>query len=83
MIILEIKRRLQNHALIQLAIMLKATIGDTHVGGEDFDDRPVNHFVQEFKCKNGKDSSSHPCPLCCLRTVPSVLSPPLLRPPFR
>ena len=28
---------------------VKATAGDTHLGGEDFDNRIVNHFVQEFK----------------------------------
>jgi molecular chaperone DnaK (HSP70) len=28
---------------------VKATAGDTHLGGEDFDNRLVNHFVQEFK----------------------------------
>merc|ERR1712137_1450957 len=26
---------------------VKATAGDTHLGGEDFDNRMVNHFVQE------------------------------------
>ena len=30
---------------------VKATAGDTHRGGEDFDNRTVNHFVQEFKRK--------------------------------
>jgi hypothetical protein len=30
---------------------VKATAGDTHLGGEDFDNRTVNHFVQEFKRK--------------------------------
>ncbi|TYI07931.1 hypothetical protein ES332_A10G260600v1 [Gossypium tomentosum] len=34
---------------------VKATAGDTHLGGEDFDNRMVNHFVQEFKRKNKKD----------------------------
>jgi molecular chaperone DnaK (HSP70) len=34
---------------------VKATVGDTHLGGEDFDNRMVNHFVQEFKRKNEKD----------------------------
>ncbi|EEB91090.1 hypothetical protein MPER_10616 [Moniliophthora perniciosa FA553] len=34
---------------------VKATAGDTHLGGEDFDNRLVNHFVQEFKRKNQKD----------------------------
>ena len=33
---------------------VKATAGDTHLGGEDFDNRIVNHFVQEFKRKNKK-----------------------------
>ncbi|KAJ4816795.1 70-kDa heat shock protein [Rhynchospora pubera] len=39
---------------------VKATAGDTHLGGEDFDIRMVNHFVQEFKRKNNKDISSNP-----------------------
>jgi L1 cell adhesion molecule like protein len=30
---------------------VKATAGDTHLGGEDFDNRLVEHFVQEFKKK--------------------------------
>ena len=34
---------------------VKATAGDTHLGGVDFDNRMVTHFVQEFKRKNGKD----------------------------
>jgi len=28
---------------------VKATAGDTHLGGEDFDNRMVNHFVQELE----------------------------------
>jgi len=32
---------------------VKATAGDTHLGGEDFDNRLVDHFVQEFKRANG------------------------------
>jgi heat shock protein 1/8 len=31
---------------------VKSTAGDTHLGGEDFDNRLVNHFVAEFKRKN-------------------------------
>ena len=31
---------------------VRATSGDTHLGGEDFDNRLVNHFVDEFKRKN-------------------------------
>nr|WNS59188.1 heat shock cognate 70 [Orthetrum albistylum] len=34
---------------------VKSTAGDTHLGGEDFDNRMVNHFVQEFKRKYKKD----------------------------
>jgi L1 cell adhesion molecule like protein len=30
---------------------VKATAGDTHLGGEDFDNRLVDHFLQEFKRK--------------------------------
>eukprot|EP00796_Vickermania_ingenoplastis_P004594 gene4594-biopygen3096 len=37
---------------------VKATNGDTHLGGEDFDNRLVNFFCDEFKRKNkGKDLS--------------------------
>jgi heat shock 70kDa protein 1/2/6/8 len=39
---------------------VKATTGDTHLGGEDFDNHLVNHFMQEFKCKFKKDLSSNP-----------------------
>merc|ERR1719495_2231840 len=28
---------------------VKSTAGDTHLGGEDFDNRMVDHFVNEFK----------------------------------
>ena len=34
---------------------VKSTAGDTHLGGEDFDNRMVDHFVTEFKRKNKKD----------------------------
>ncbi|KAJ1300939.1 hypothetical protein OPQ81_003365 [Rhizoctonia solani] len=50
-------------------VEVKATAGDTHIGGEDFDDRLVNHFVQEFKHKNRMDLSSNPRALCRLRTA--------------
>merc|ERR1711899_294418 len=33
---------------------VKSTAGDTHLGGEDFDNRMVDHFVQEFKRKHNK-----------------------------
>jgi len=34
---------------------VKATAGDTHLGGEDFDNLLVQHFVTEFKRKNKLD----------------------------
>ncbi|KAF3578010.1 hypothetical protein DY000_02031119 [Brassica cretica] len=48
---------------------VKATAGDTHLGGEDFDNRMVNHFVQEFKRKSKKDISGNPRALRRLRTA--------------
>jgi heat shock protein 1/8 len=49
---------------------VKATAGDTHLGGEDFDNRLVNHFVDEFKRKNrGKDLSVNQRALRRLRTA--------------
>ena len=32
-----------------------ATSGDTHLGGEDFDQRVMEHFIKLFKKKTGKD----------------------------
>lgn len=37
---------------------VKSTAGDTHLGGEDFDNRLVNHFVNEFKRKHKKGKSA-------------------------
>ena len=48
---------------------VKATAGDTHLGGEDFDNRMVNHFVEEFKRKFKKDLSSNQRALRRLRTA--------------
>jgi heat shock 70kDa protein 1/2/6/8 len=48
---------------------VKATAGDTHLGGEDFDNRMVNHFMQEFKRKHKKDISGNPRALRRLRTA--------------
>lgn len=47
---------------------VKSTAGDTHLGGEDFDNRLVNHFVQEFKRKFKKDITGNPRALRRLRT---------------
>lgn len=38
---------------------VKSTAGDTHLGGEDFDNRMVNHFIQEFSRKHKKDLSQN------------------------
>ncbi|XP_048759436.2 heat shock protein 70 B2-like [Ostrea edulis] len=46
-----------------------STAGDTHLGGEDFDNRMVNHFVQEFKRKYSKDISKNNRSLRRLRTA--------------
>ncbi|VVT58692.1 uncharacterized protein SAPINGB_P006336 [Magnusiomyces paraingens] len=48
---------------------VKATAGDTHLGGEDFDNRLVNHFIAEFKRKNKKDLSTNQRALRRLRTA--------------
>ena len=33
------------------------TNGDTHLGGEDFDQRILDHFIKMIKKKDGKDIS--------------------------
>jgi len=48
---------------------VKATAGDTHLGGEDFDNRLVNHFVQEFKRKHKKDMTGNARAMRRLRTA--------------
>jgi len=48
---------------------VKATAGDTHLGGEDFDNILVNHFVNEFKRKHKKDMSQNPRALRRLRNA--------------
>ncbi|CAK5088035.1 unnamed protein product [Meloidogyne enterolobii] len=48
---------------------VKSTAGDTHLGGEDFDNRMVNHFVAEFKRKHKKDLATNPRALRRIRTA--------------
>ncbi|KAJ3669448.1 hypothetical protein LUZ60_011398 [Juncus effusus] len=48
---------------------VKATNGDTHLGGEDFDDRMVDYFIEEFKRRYNKDVSGNPKALRRLRTA--------------
>jgi len=48
---------------------VKATAGDTHLGGEDFDNRIVDFCMQDFKRKNrGKDLSGNQRAIRRLRT---------------
>lgn len=48
---------------------VKSTAGDTHLGGEDFDNRLVNHFSEEFKRKFKKDLKGNARALRRLRTA--------------
>ncbi|XP_050686611.1 heat shock 70 kDa protein cognate 4 [Eriocheir sinensis] len=48
---------------------VKSTAGDTHLGGEDFDNRMVNFFVQEFKRKYKKDLATNKRAVRRLRTA--------------
>ncbi|OLP80221.1 Heat shock 70 kDa protein [Symbiodinium microadriaticum] len=48
---------------------VKATAGDTHLGGEDFDNRVVDFCIQDFKRKNrGKDMAGNQRAIRRLRT---------------
>merc|ERR1712012_735590 len=48
---------------------VKATAGDTHLGGEDFDNRLVDHFIKEFRRKHKKDISQNKRAIRRLRTA--------------
>jgi len=48
---------------------VKATAGDTHLGGEDIDNRLVEHFANEFKRKHRKDLTGSARALRRLRTA--------------
>ncbi|CAL1296510.1 unnamed protein product [Larinioides sclopetarius] len=48
---------------------VRSTAGDTHLGGEDFDNRMVNHFIEEFKRKHRKDLRSNVRAVRRLRTA--------------
>lgn len=48
---------------------VRSTAGDTHLGGEDFDNRMVDHFIADFKRKHKKDISKNPRALRRLRTA--------------
>ncbi|MCJ1284942.1 Heat shock protein ssb1 [Xylographa opegraphella] len=48
---------------------VKATAGDTHLGGQDFDTNLLEHFKKEFQRKHKKDISGDPRALRRLRTA--------------
>jgi molecular chaperone DnaK len=41
----------------ELSVEVKATNGDTHLGGEDFDQRIIDYIISEFKKEQGIDLS--------------------------
>jgi len=47
---------------------VKATAGDTHLGGEDFDSKLVEHCAMDFKRKHKIDITSNPRAMRRLRT---------------
>lgn len=47
--------------------VVKSTVGVTHLGGEDFTNRLVTHFLAEFQRKHNIDLSRYPRALCRLR----------------
>merc|ERR1712095_88805 len=48
---------------------VKSTAGDTHLGGEDFDNRMVDHFLKEFQRKHKKDMTQNKRSVRRLRTA--------------
>jgi len=48
---------------------VKATRGDTHLGGEDFDNRMVDHLLKEFRKKFKKDMAGNKRAMRRLRTA--------------
>ena len=57
---------------------VKATSGDTHLGGEDFDNKLINYCLLEFITKTFKPtitlSSNETADLCCLCRITSLKS---------
>lgn len=48
---------------------VKSTAGETQLGGQDFDNRLVDHFLNEFKRKYKLDASENPKSIRRLRTA--------------
>ena len=51
------------------SFVVKSTAGDTHLGGEDFDSRIVDHCVKQFSTKHKKDLTTSDRALRRLRTA--------------
>jgi len=47
----------------ELSVEVKSTNGDTHLGGEDFDQRVIDYIISEFKKDQGIDLSKDPLAL--------------------
>ncbi len=59
-----------NHRFLLEDLTVVHNCGDSHLGGEDFDNRMVDHFVAEFKRKNGgKDLTTNARALRRLRSA--------------
>ncbi|XP_060118910.1 heat shock 70 kDa protein-like [Heteronotia binoei] len=48
---------------------VKSTAGDTHLGGEDFDNQMVSHFAEQFKRKHERDIAGNKRAVQRLRTA--------------
>merc|ERR1712066_69699 len=48
---------------------VKSTAGDTHLGGEDFDNKLVEHFIKEFQRKHKKNIEKNKRAIRRLRTA--------------
>ena len=57
-------------AVIESGIVeIRAVIGHPHLGGEDFDDNMILHFIKHFKRKHRKDLTTDARALCRLRAA--------------
>ncbi|KAJ6125938.1 molecular chaperone Hsp70 [Penicillium samsonianum] len=56
-------------AIEEGVFQVKATAGDSHLGGGDFDSLLVNHFASEFQSKHSRDLTNNPWALRQLRAA--------------
>lgn len=49
-------------------MVVKATSGDTNLGGQDFVQRMMNHCLKEIEARFGKEVANDPCTLRDLRS---------------